>query len=145
MKAARSTGICFPQLAMLVDEDLEVHAADELHHHEILPAHLAEMVGLDDVGVDEVGDEFGFADEVFDELLLVGVVLADDFNGEAFDEIAGAMLFGFVDDPHAALENFADDVVVKLVLNGEECHRLMVVKLELKSSGDSEGVKALNR
>jgi len=31
------------------------------------------VIGLDDVGVDEVGDQFGFADEIFDELLLVSV------------------------------------------------------------------------
>ena len=37
---------------------------------------LAEMIGLDDVGVDQVGDELGLADEVLDEHLLAGVIRA---------------------------------------------------------------------
>jgi hypothetical protein len=65
---------------------------------------------------------------------LVGVVLADDFDGEAFDEIAGAVLLSLIDNPHPALENFADDVVAELVLNGEQRHDLMVIELDLKSS-----------
>ena len=35
-----------------------------------MPLRLAEMIGLDDVGVDQVGDELGLADEVLDEHLL---------------------------------------------------------------------------
>ena len=54
--------------------------------------------------------------------LLVGVVLADDLDGDAFDEVARAVLLGFVDDAHAAFEDLADDLVAKLVLNGEESH-----------------------
>ena len=37
---------------------------------------LAQMIGLDDVGVDQVGDELGLADEIFDEHLLARVILA---------------------------------------------------------------------
>ena len=88
-----------------------------------MPLRLAQMIGLDDVGVDQVGDELGFADEILDEQFLVGVILADDFDGDALDEIARAVLLGFVDDAHAALKNLADDLVAKFVLDGEERHR----------------------
>jgi len=39
---------------------LKVHAAHKFHHHEILSANLAEMVGLDDVGMDQIGHQPGF-------------------------------------------------------------------------------------
>jgi hypothetical protein len=55
-------------------ELFEVHAADELHGDEEHAAAGAEVIGLNDVGVDEVGDQFGLADEVLDEHLLAGVV-----------------------------------------------------------------------
>ncbi len=80
------------------------------------------MVGLDDVGVDEVGDELGLADEIINELLLARVVLADDLDGDAFYEVARAVLFRLVHDAHAALENLADDLVAELALDGEQRH-----------------------
>jgi len=121
-------------VSQLLGKLLEVNAPDQFHRDEVNAAGLAEMISLNDVGVDQVGDELGFADEVLDELFLVGVVLADDFDGDTLDEIAGAVLLGLIDDAHAAFENFADDVVPKLVLDGEQRHRLMVMKLGLKSS-----------
>jgi hypothetical protein len=36
------------------------------------------------------------------------------------------VLLGFIDNPHAALKDFADDFIVKLTLNREECHGRMV-------------------
>ena len=84
----------------------------------------------------KIRDQLGFADEVIDELFLVGVILANDFDGDALDEIAGAVLFGFVDDAHAAFENFADDFVAKLVLNCEQAsHQVQDVE---KSAGSSQ-------
>ena len=61
----------------LLGELFQVHAADQFHGDEIDAVGFAQMIGLDNVGVDQVGDQLGFADEVLDELLLVGVVLAD--------------------------------------------------------------------
>ena len=92
------------------------------------------MVGLDDVGVNQIGDQLRFPDEIVDELLLVGVVLADDFNGHAFDEIAGAELLGFIHDAHAAFVNLAHDFVAELVLDGEEGHAEMLNVWLWKSS-----------
>ena len=128
----------------LLGKLFEVDPANELHRDEKDAARFAEVISLNDVGVDEVGDELGFADKIFDELFLVGVVLADDFDGDAFDEVARSMLFGFVNDAHSAFENFADNVVAEFVLDGEERHELMVIKLIAKSSGQ-RGVEVLNR
>ena len=64
--------------------------------------------------------------EILDEHLLARVMGADDLDGDALGEIARAFLLGFIDNPHAALKDFADDFVAKLALNGEECHGRMV-------------------
>ena len=85
-------------------------------------ARLAQMVGLDDVGVDQVRHQLGLADEILDEHLLAGVIVPDDLHGDAFDEIARAVLLGFINDAHAALKNFADDFVAELVLDAEQRH-----------------------
>ena len=107
----------------LLGELLQVHPVDQFHADEIKPARLAQVVGLDDVGVDQVRHQLGFADEILDELFLVGVILADDLHGHALDEIARAVLFGLIDDAHAAFENLADDFVAELALNGKQtCH-----------------------
>jgi len=72
--------------------------------------------------MNEVGNQFRFPDEVIDELLLVGVILPDDFDRKAFDEAPGAELFGLINHAHAALKYFANDLVVKLVLDREKSH-----------------------
>jgi len=92
------------------------------------------VISLDDVGVDQIGDEFGLTDEVVDELLLIGVILSNDFDGDPFDEFASAVLFGLVDDPHSAFKNFSDNIVPKFVLNGEKRHGIMFVVCSFKSS-----------
>jgi hypothetical protein len=84
------------------------------------------MVGLDDIGMNQIGDQLGLADEVIDELLIIGVALADDLDRHPLYEIARAVLLGLIDNPHAALKNFADDFVAKLALNRKECHARMV-------------------
>ena len=92
------------------------------------------MVGLNDVGVNQIGDQFGLADEVLDELFLVGIILTDHLDGDAFNELARAELLGLVHDAHAALENLPDDLVPKLILDGEKRHVPMLFKHDLKSS-----------
>jgi hypothetical protein len=77
------------------------------------------MVGLDDVGVDQIRDELGFTDEIIDEHFLVRIALTDDLDGDPLDEIAGAVLFGLVNDTHAALEYLADDFVAEVALDRE--------------------------
>ena len=92
------------------------------------------MIGLDDVRVDQIRDELGLADEILDEHLLAGEIRADDLDGDALDEIARAVLLAFIDDAHAALKNFADDLVAKFVLDGEQRHARMVGNRPLMSS-----------
>jgi hypothetical protein len=101
--------------AVALEELLQVHTRDVFHHHEVLPADLAEVVGLDDVGVDEVGHEPGLADEVLLELLDRRVLLADQFDRDDLLEISGAALVGHVDDTHAALRELLDHLIVDFV------------------------------
>ena len=84
------------------------------------------MVGLDNVRVDQVGDELGLADEILDEHLLAREIGPDDFDGDALDEILRAVLFGFIDNAHAALKDFAGDFVAKFVLDCEQRHARML-------------------
>jgi hypothetical protein len=100
-----------------VRELLEIHPADELHGDEVDAARLAQMIGLDDVRVDQVRDQFRLANEVVDEDLLVGEALANDFDGDALDEFTRAALLGFVNDPHSAFAQLANDLVVEVALD----------------------------
>ncbi len=109
-------------VGQLLGELFQVDAADQFHGDEEHAARLAQMVGLDDVGMDQVRDEFGFADEIVDELFLVGVILADDLDGDALDEVARAVLLGLIDDAHAAFKNLADDLVAEIAFDGEQSH-----------------------
>jgi hypothetical protein len=101
----------------LAGELFEVHAADQFHADEAHALRLAEMVGLHDVRVNQVGDELGLADEVLDEHLLAREIRADDLDGHAL-----------------ALKNLADDFVSKIALYCEQRHAPMVIKLPAKSS-----------
>ena len=96
---------------MALEKLLQVHASHVLHHHEILVVELTKVVGLDDVGVDQVGDEPGLADEVFLKLGDGGELFADKFNGNLFTKSSGADLEAFVDDAHAARRDLADEFV----------------------------------
>jgi hypothetical protein len=57
------------QGAVALDELLEIHAIHEFHDHEMLSPDQAEMIGLDNVRVDQVGHEPGLANEVLLKLL----------------------------------------------------------------------------
>ena len=107
---------------MLLHELLKVHAADQFHANERSAICFAEVVGLDDVRVNQVGNELGLADEILDEHLLAGEIGANDLDGDAFGEIARAVLLGFIDDAHAAFENFADHVVAEIAIDREQRH-----------------------
>jgi hypothetical protein len=102
---------------MLVDELLEVHASHELHHHEILAAHLSEMVGLDDVGVDEIGHEPRFTDEVPLKLLNRRIFLANQLYGDDLSEAPCAELFRLVNDAHATIGHLANHFIMNFAEN----------------------------
>ena len=118
----------------LLHELLEVDAADQLHGDEGHAVRLAKVVRLDDVGMDQVGDELGLADEVLNEHLLAGVVRADDLDGDALDEVARALLLGLIDNTHATLKDLAGDLVAEIVLDVEERHGGMVGNCPVLSS-----------
>jgi len=90
--------------------------------------------GLDDVRVDQVSHQLGFADEIFDEHLLARVIRPDDFDRHPLDEIARPVLFSLINNPHAALKNLADDGVSEITLDGKQRHCPMFGNRLAKSS-----------
>src|SRR5678816_2691117 len=106
----------------LLGELLQVHPTDELHGDEENAAGFSKMIGLNDVGVNEIGDKLCFPNEVIDELPLVGVILPDDLDGDAFEEIVGAELLSLIDNTHSALKDLAYDLVAKFILYGKKRH-----------------------
>jgi hypothetical protein len=130
MKTASSFG----NWRELTAELLEVHPADQFHADETNAVVVTEMIGLDDVRVDQVGDELGLADEVLDEHLLAGVIRTDDLDGHALDEVARAVLLRLEHDAHAAFKNFADNFVAEIALDFEQRHAWIVGNLASKSS-----------
>jgi hypothetical protein len=79
------------------------------------------MVGLDDVGMDEVGHEAGLANEVVLKLLNGGILFANQLYGYDLAKVSGAELHGLIDQAHPSLRDFAGHLIVELVedvLNG---------------------------
>ena len=98
------------------------------------PVGLPQLVSLDDVRMDQVRHQLGFAHEILEEHLLAGEVRADNLDRDALDEVARPALLRFIHDAHAALKYFADDFVAEFVLDGEERHAGMVGICPAKSS-----------
>jgi hypothetical protein len=121
-------------LGKLTRELLQIAAPNQLHANEVNIIGLAQMVGLDNVRMDQIGDELGLADKILDEHFLAGEIGANDLDGDAFYEIARAMLLGLVDHAHAAFKNFARDVVPEIALDGKESHAWMFGNCALMSS-----------
>ena len=95
------------------------------------------MVGLDDVGVDEVRDEARLPDEVVLELLDRGVLLADELHRDDLPEVARSQLHGLVHDPHAALRQLAGHLVVQFIEDVlEGCHGGEVIRLVRSRQGN---------
>jgi hypothetical protein len=75
------------------------------------------VVGLDDVGVDEVGHQPGFADEVLLKLLDARILLPNELDGYQFAKVPCAVLEGLIHEAHAALGNLPQQLVMKFVEN----------------------------
>jgi hypothetical protein len=73
------------------------------------------MVGLDDVGVNQVSHQTGFTDKIVLKFGDGGVFLADQFNSHSFTELAGASLTGLEYNAHTTVGDFADHLVVEFV------------------------------
>lgn len=123
-----------PFVGQLLGELLQIHPPDQLHGYEKYAASLPKLVGLDNIRMDQIRDEFCLTDEVLDEVLLVGVILPDHLDSHTLDEVTSAMLLGLVNDAHAAFVNLPHDLVMKLVLYRKESHEAMLGKRGMKSS-----------
>jgi hypothetical protein len=97
------------QLDVAVHELLNVDAVHELHRDVVLVADAAQLVDLDDVLVDQVGDELGLADEHVDEVPVARELLADGLDRDGFFEPFGAEQVGLVDGAHAAVGDLAGE------------------------------------
>ena len=100
---------------MAIKELLQIHAIYVFHDHEILLPELAEVVGLDDVRVDQICHQPGFADKVVLELNDGRIFFADQFDGHGLAELSGAALDGFKNQSHAAIGDLTNHLVVSLV------------------------------
>lgn len=74
-----------------------------------------EVIGLDNVGMDQVGNESCLTNEVALELCDRRIFFPDNFYRDDLPEIAGSKLHGLVDEAHAALRDLAGHLVVEFV------------------------------
>jgi hypothetical protein len=70
--------------------------------------------------MNEVGDEFRFADKILDEDLLIREILANDLDRYPLREAARATLLAFIDNAHASFAEFANDLVMEIALDREQ-------------------------
>ena len=98
---------------MLKEELLEVYPMDIFHDDKVLLMSPSKVVNLDNIGVDEIGDKFGFTNEILLKEGLAGILLPDDFEGDPFLESIRAFLKGLVNTAHTALRDRAKEAVRK--------------------------------
>ncbi len=91
------------------DELGEGLAGHVLHGDVVVPVRGSDVVDDDDVGVVESGGGFGFLGEAALALGVVHAVRREEFEGDEAVEVGVA---GFVDNAHAALAEFFEDVVM---------------------------------
>ncbi|MEZ4300478.1 MAG: hypothetical protein R3B70_36370 [Polyangiaceae bacterium] len=92
-----------------VEHGAEGDAVDVLHHEvEIAVGGAAEVAGLGDVGVAEVGGGDGLALEAGDDLLARALAGGEELEG---DLLAQGLVHRLVDGAHAALAELADNAV----------------------------------
>jgi hypothetical protein len=103
------------------------------------------MLLLDDVCMYQILKKHSFANKILDEGFLVRVALANHFDGDALDEIARAVLLGFVHDSHATLKNLAGDMIGKLALDGKKrSHSADKVTGYISASQATKGISTGN-
>ena len=105
------------QVLLVVDVHLgelfKVYAVDELHGHEVLAVHLAKVVGLHDVGVDQVRHQLGFAHEIVAKFIDRRVLLADQLQRHHLAEVTGSMLKHLVHHAHPSGCDGGDDFQIQ--------------------------------
>ena len=88
------------------DAVVEGAAGEELHGEVRLAVDVAEFVNLNDVGMFDGGDGFGFGAEADDVDEVGGIGVEEHFEG---DDSIESDLLGSVDDAHAAASEFAGE------------------------------------
>ena len=100
---------------MALEKLFEMHASNKFHDHEILSANLAQVVGLNDVGVDQIRDQSSLADEVLLELRDGRVFLTDQFDRDDLAEVSSTALHRFIDQSHAPFSDLSSQLIVQLI------------------------------
>ena len=110
-------------MRLLLAEDLAVGeivgdglALDVLHDEVVVAAGLADVDGLDDVGVVELAGGLAFLVEALDVLGVLAEALGQDLDR---DDAVEAELLGLVDDGHRAGPELAEDLVAGDLLGGD--------------------------
>src|ERR1043166_559842 len=70
----------------LLHELLKVDSPNQFHGDENHAARFTQVIRLNDVRVNQVRNELRFTDKIVDEHPLVGIILADDLDSDAFYE-----------------------------------------------------------
>ena len=91
-------------------------ALDVLHDEVVVAARLADVDGLDDVGVVELAGGLAFLVEPLDVLRVLGETLGQDLDRDGAVE---AELLGLVDDGHRAGAELAEDLVAGNLRGGD--------------------------
>src|SRR5215212_9929661 len=102
---------------MLLEELLEVNPSNKFHDHEILSADLPEVIGLNDVRVDQVRHQTSFADEVVLELLNRGVFLANQLYRDHLTKVSRSQLLCLVHHSHPTVGNLSRHLIMQLIEN----------------------------
>ena len=73
------------------------------------------MVCLYDIGMDQIGDQACFPNEITSELFNFRVFLADQFHSDTFNKIVRAPLLGLVNDTHASFSDNSHKLEMQFV------------------------------
>src|ERR1700722_1426984 len=115
----------------LLEPLVQCLAFQVLHHQEVDPIVMANVVQRADVRMAQAGDGLSFALEAFMELRITGEMFGQDFDGDSPVEprVASAVYLA-----HAARTNNRNDLVWAQPSRGRERHRSRVVYLNLAKS-----------
>ena len=106
--------ICFN---MPVQKFFQVPTGNIFHSHEILLSNLSQVIGLHNIGVDEVSHQFCLANKIVTKFLNRRVFFADQFDCHNFPEPTNSSLGCLVDQSHSTLRNFTGQFVVNFIKN----------------------------
>ena len=80
------------------------------------------MIGLNQIGVDQVREQLCFRDEIVYELVLPCEARSDDLDGDVFYEIPGSVLLRLIHGTNRSLINQFQDLISIVALDREKAH-----------------------